>query len=84
MTAVAAAIVAIGLIVPVAILLPLAGNDATDPIRPGVDPPVTASSAIEVLSPTPNTSVSSPVVVSGTADVFEATVSIRILDAKTT
>jgi hypothetical protein len=81
MTAVAAAIVAIGLIVPVAILLPLAGNDATDPIRPGVNPPVTASSAIEVLSPAPNASVSSPVVVSGTAEVFEATVSIRILDA---
>ena len=81
MTAVAAAIVAIGLIVPVAILLPLAGNDATDPSSPGVEPPVTASSAIEVLSPAMNTSVSSPVVVSGTADVFEATVSIRILDA---
>ena len=80
MTAVAAAIVAIGLIVPVAILLPLAGNDSTDPKGPASGPPATASDRIEVLSPVPGAAVSSPVVVSGTADVFEATVSIRILD----
>jgi hypothetical protein len=80
MTAVAAAIVAIGLIVPIAILLPLAGNDATDPRGSGAEPPVTASDRIEVLAPTPDAAVSSPVVVRGTADVFEATVSIRILD----
>jgi hypothetical protein len=80
MTAVAAAIVAVGLIVPVAILLPLAGNETTDPRGAGAEPPVTASDRIEVLSPAPDTRVSSPVIVSGTADVFEATVSIRILD----
>jgi len=80
MTAVAATIVAIGLIVPIAILLPLAGNDATDPRGAGAEAPVTASDRIEVLSPAPDTTVTSPVIVSGTADVFEATVSIRILD----
>lgn len=36
--------------------------------------------AIEVISPQPNTAVTSPVTVSGTADVFEAVVSIRIID----
>ncbi|MEP6476292.1 MAG: Gmad2 immunoglobulin-like domain-containing protein [Actinomycetota bacterium] len=36
--------------------------------------------AIEVLTPQPNTAVTSPVTVSGTADVFEAVVSIRIID----
>lgn len=43
--------------------------------------PSSASGAIVVESPEPGTSVSSPITISGTADVFEATVSIRILDA---
>lgn len=38
--------------------------------------------AIIVARPVPGETVSSPVTVSGTADVFEATVSVRILDAQ--
>jgi len=37
--------------------------------------------AIVVESPNPGASVSSPVTISGTASVFEATVQLRILDA---
>jgi hypothetical protein len=37
--------------------------------------------AIVVTTPSPGDTVSSPVTVAGTANVFEATVSIRILDA---
>ena len=43
--------------------------------------PSSDNGAIVVESPEPGASVSSPVTISGTADVFEATVSIRILDA---
>jgi hypothetical protein len=39
------------------------------------------SEAIDVLTPAPNDIVSSPVTVSGTADVFEANVRIRVFDA---
>jgi hypothetical protein len=42
--------------------------------------PAPGDQVIEVLTPVPDTRVSSPLTVSGTADVFEATVSIRILD----
>lgn len=43
--------------------------------------PSSDNGAIVVESPQPGASVSSPITISGTADVFEATVSIRILDA---
>jgi hypothetical protein len=41
----------------------------------------TIAPAIIVTSPLPGATVASPVEVSGTADVFEATVSLRLLDA---
>lgn len=43
--------------------------------------PSSEDGAIVVESPEPGATVSSPITISGTADVFEATVSIRILDA---
>ncbi len=43
--------------------------------------PSSDSGAIVVESPESGATVSSPITISGTADVFEATVSIRILDA---
>jgi len=44
-------------------------------------PTPTGKPPIVVREPTPGAEVLSPVTVAGTADVFEATVSIRILDA---
>jgi hypothetical protein len=41
----------------------------------------TGNDAITVVTPAPGDGVSSPVTISGDADVFEATVSIEILDA---
>lgn len=46
----------------------------TASLSPGEKPPIV------VRAPSPEDRVSSPVTVAGTADVFEATVSIRILD----
>jgi germination protein M len=52
-----------------------------------IDQPVTRADfdeiapAIEVDAPRPGATASSPITISGTANVFEATVSIRILDA---
>jgi hypothetical protein len=44
--------------------------------------PKPSNSAITVTTPSPGDEVSSSVTIAGTADVFEATVSIRILDEK--
>jgi hypothetical protein len=44
--------------------------------------PKTSNSAITVTNPPPGDDVAGSVTISGTADVFEAVVSIRILDAK--
>lgn len=43
--------------------------------------PKTSNDAITVESPAPGAAVTSPVTVAGNANVFEATVSIRILDS---
>lgn len=45
-------------------------------------PPSSENGAITLESPVAGATVTSPVTISGTADVFEATVSIRILDAE--
>ena len=52
-------------------------DDEPESTTDGSDP----EAAIVVESPQPQETVSSPVTVSGTASVFEATVQIRILDA---
>ena len=91
--AIAAAVVTAALLVPLILLLPL-GDDGSGTI--GTTPPVTptpsapASTAspgpgnpggpIEVIEPVPGATVTSPVTIAGTADVFEATVSVRIVD----
>jgi Immunoglobulin-like domain of bacterial spore germination len=49
--------------------------------QPSPEPSDGAEPAIVVRTPTAGDEVGSPVTVAGTADVFEATVSIRILDA---
>lgn len=48
---------------------------------PDGEPPSSDNGAITLESPVAGAAVTSPVAISGTADVFEATVSIRILDA---
>ncbi len=48
---------------------------------PDGEPPSSGNGAITLESPVAGAAVTSPVKISGTADVFEATVSIRILDA---
>jgi hypothetical protein len=45
-----------------------------------LEPPAGEDPAIVVETPQPGDEVASPVTIAGTADVFEATVSIRILD----
>jgi hypothetical protein len=47
---------------------------------PPTTPPPSSNDAITVLGPLAGTTVSNPVTISGTADVFEAVVSYRILD----
>jgi Immunoglobulin-like domain of bacterial spore germination len=54
------------------------GGDDDDAEAPAQD----NRAAIVVEAPKPGASVSSPVMVSGTASVFEGTVQIRILDAE--
>ncbi len=89
--AIAAAAVTAALLVPLIMLLPL-GED--DPVvgtttSGGPIPTETATATddpgpldpIEVAAPAPGDTVTSPVTISGTADVFEATVSIRIVDS---
>jgi immunoglobulin-like protein involved in spore germination len=94
--AIAAAAVTAALLVPLILLLPLGGEDpnvigdtTTSPTaRPTATPEPSESppdpgtfDPIEVTQPAPGATVTSPVTISGTADVFEATVSIRIVDA---
>jgi hypothetical protein len=59
---------------------PSASPSATVSASPTTDP-TDAEPAIVVRTPLPGDEVVAPVTISGTADVFEATVSIRILDA---
>jgi hypothetical protein len=53
------------------------GRTAETDVGPGAD----GEPAIVVESPAPNATVTSPVTVSGTADVFEATVTVVVEDA---
>lgn len=94
--AIAAAAVTAALLVPLIMLLPLGEDDpvvGTTPSR-GPIPTTTETAAddptpvdpgsldpIEVAAPAPGDTVTSPVTISGTADVFEATISIRIVDS---
>ena len=86
--AVAAAAAAAALLIPLVLLLPLSDDRGPDrgPGGPGTitgpsQAPPTSSGAITVTAPAPGAEVSSPVRIEGDADVFEATVSIRIFDA---
>jgi hypothetical protein len=92
-TVIVAAAVTAALLVPLLLLLPL-GDDDTSTIgtTPTTEPTTTSEPTgspvdhgppgpIEVTHPSRGATVTSPVTISGTADVFEATVSIRILDA---
>jgi hypothetical protein len=90
----AAAVVAAALLVPLLLLLPL-GDDPTvigtqptgraTPTPSGSTPPSETAPGplepIEVAQPVNGATVTSPVTVSGTADVYEATVSIRVIDS---
>jgi hypothetical protein len=88
-TTIAAVIAAIGLIVPIVLLSPLAGNDTAPPTQPGASGTITTGPiptpsrppAIEVLTPARDDRITSPVTIRGTADVYEATVSFEIVDA---
>lgn len=71
------------------VLLAASCSDVTDALMPTptLSPTATPSvspsdGAIVVRRPQPGEQVTSPVVIVGDADVFEATVSIRILDAE--
>ena len=73
------------------VLFAVSCSQVTEALRPSptasptVAPSPTASTsdgAIVVRRPQPSEEVTSPVVIVGDADVFEATVSIRILDAE--
>ncbi len=54
---------------------------STATVEPSASPSEPSNDAIVVLRPQPGEFVTSPVIVRGEADLFEATVSIRILDA---
>lgn len=56
-------------------------DDGGVPQGPSPPSSTTETAVIVVNDPQPGDRVSSPVAISGDADVFEATVSIRILDA---
>jgi hypothetical protein len=88
--AVAAAVAAGALLVPLVLLLPLSDDrgPGRGPARPGAvtgpspgDAAPPSSGAITVTAPAPGTELTSPARITGDADVFETTVSIRILDA---
>lgn len=78
------------------VLLAVSCSEVTDALRPSATPSPSAdastpsatgtvspgAAAIVVETPMPGEEVSAPVRVEGNADVFEATVSIRILDAE--
>ncbi len=79
-------------------LLAVSCTEVTDALRPTPTPSTTAGgspapsagtvspgvAAIVVETPQPGEEVTAPVRIAGNADVFEATVSIRILDAEGT
>ena len=93
--AIAAAAVTAALLVPLILLLPLGDDDPTvGGTTPATSTPPASTSEpsaqpddpgpldpIEVTEPAGGSTVTSPVRVSGTADVFEATVTVRIVDA---
>jgi hypothetical protein len=86
--AAAAAAVAAALLVPLALLSPLSDrtplprvSPGSEPTGPSPDPSSASSERIVVTDPLPGSRITSPVLVAGEADVYEATVSIRILDA---
>lgn len=56
-------------------------TSASPTVEPSPEPSDDAEPAIVVRTPVAGDEIVSPVTVAGTADVFEATVSIRILDA---
>ncbi len=64
-----------------AALSPSSSASPTDGASPSTAPTGTGEAAIVVRTPEPGDEVVSPVTIAGTADVFEATVSIVILDA---
>lgn len=71
---------------PVVGTIPSAGpvpttTDSAAPTDDSASPDPGTLDPIEVAQPTPGAIVSSPVTISGTADVFEATVSVRIIDS---
>lgn len=63
------------------VLSPSASPTPTPTPQPTAEPTTGAKPAIVVRTPQPRDELLSPVTIAGTADVFEATVSIRILDA---
>jgi hypothetical protein len=61
---------------------PATSSPTSEPtVEPSPEPSGGAKPAIVVRTPAAGDEIVSPVTVAGTADVFEATVSIRILDA---
>jgi hypothetical protein len=61
---------------------PATSSPTSEPtVEPSPEPSDGAEPAIVVQTPAAGDEIVSPVTVAGTADVFEATVSIRILDA---
>lgn len=73
------------------VLFAVSCSQVTDALKPSPTPTPTAApnpaaspsdGAIVVRRPQPGEQVTSPVVIVGDADVFEATLSIRILDAE--
>jgi Immunoglobulin-like domain of bacterial spore germination len=96
-TVIVAAAVTAALLVPLILLLPLGDDDTstigTAPSTTATTEPTASSGPthspvahgplgpIDVQAPPRGAVVTSPVTINGTADVFEATVSIRIIDA---
>jgi hypothetical protein len=60
--------------------IPVTLVSATAPGPPPTTSPPPGSTAIDVTAPTSGTTITSPATISGTADVFEAVVSYRVLD----
>jgi hypothetical protein len=82
-----AAVVVLAVAIPLSRLLPLGGGTVPTPgpgnsaPGPSESPTPAPPAAIEVTTPSGGDLVRSPVLVQGSADVFEAVVSIRVLDA---
>jgi hypothetical protein len=83
LTLAAAAIIALAVAVPLALLSPLGGGGSGPGSSPTTSPTVfPRPAAIEVISPAQGDTVQSPFTVTGTADVFEATLSYELLDGE--